>query len=127
MTDFIQWEIMIGLPDEPKTPPRLDTDRLVLDGHRTNDLGPLAVMWADERIVHHVGGRASTGQESWFRLLRYRCLWPVLGYGYWASREKQSSRLMGDFGLADFGGSDSSGHESSIQHKLTKSGIAGCR
>ena len=80
---------MIDVPDAPVAPPGLETDRLVLDGHRADDLDPLAAMWADERVVHHVGGRASTRQESWFRLLRYRGLWPVLGYGYWAVREKQ--------------------------------------
>ena len=59
-------------------------------------------MWADESVVRHVGGRASTRQESWFRLLRYRGLWPVLGYGYWAVRERQSGRFVGDVGFADF-------------------------
>ncbi len=93
---------MIDLPDGPKTPPRLETDRLVLDGHRADDLDALAAMWADECVVRHIGGRVSTRQESWFRLLRYRGLWPVLGYGYWAVREKQSGRFMGDVGFADF-------------------------
>ena len=36
------------------------------------------------------------------RLLRYRGLWPLLGYGYWAVREKASGRFMGDLGFADF-------------------------
>ena len=36
------------------------------------------------------------------RLLRYRGLWPLLGYGYWAIREKATGRYMGDLGFADF-------------------------
>ena len=36
------------------------------------------------------------------RLLRYRGLWPLLGYGYWAVREKGSGAFVGDLGFADF-------------------------
>jgi RimJ/RimL family protein N-acetyltransferase len=36
------------------------------------------------------------------RLLRYGGLWPLLGYGFWAVREKQSGRFVGDIGFADF-------------------------
>ncbi len=95
-------------------PPRIETERLVLDGHRSEDLDPLAAMWADACVVRHVGGRASTRQESWFRLLRYRGLWPVLGYGYWAVRERQSGRFVGDVGFADF----KSGAEPSIDGRI---------
>ena len=89
---------MVDPTDPPIKPPRLQTERLVLDGHRADDLDPLADMWADGRLVQHPGGRASTRQESWFRLLRHRGLWPVLGYGYWVPRERQSGRFVGDVG-----------------------------
>jgi RimJ/RimL family protein N-acetyltransferase len=59
-------------------------------------------MWADERVTRHVGGRASTAQESWFRLLRYGGLWPLLGFGYWAVEESASGRFAGEVGFADF-------------------------
>ena len=36
------------------------------------------------------------------RLLRYGGLWSLLGYGFWAVREKQSGRFVGDVGFADF-------------------------
>ncbi|MEJ0006662.1 MAG: GNAT family N-acetyltransferase [Steroidobacteraceae bacterium] len=49
-----------------------------------------------------MGGRRSSDQESWLRLLRYRGLWPLLGYGYWAVREKSSGRYAGELGFADF-------------------------
>lgn len=29
-------------------------------------------------------------------------LWPLLGYGYWAVRDKRTGRYMGDIGFADF-------------------------
>ena len=34
--------------------------------------------------------------------MRYRGLWPVLGYGYWAVEETASGRFVGDVGFADF-------------------------
>ncbi len=82
--------------------PRLETSRLVLDAHRAEDFEALAAMWADPEVTHHIGGRPASRQESWFRLLRYRGLWPLLGFGYWAVREKSSGRYMGDVGFADF-------------------------
>jgi RimJ/RimL family protein N-acetyltransferase len=83
-------------------PVRLVTERLILDGHRPEDFEPLAAMWSDPVIMQGLGGQLSTRQESWMRLLRYRGLWPVLGYGYWAVREKTTGRFVGDIGFADF-------------------------
>jgi RimJ/RimL family protein N-acetyltransferase len=83
-------------------PVRLTTARLILDAHRRDDFEPLAAIWSDPAVTQGLGGRASTRQESWMRLLRYRGLWPVLGYGYWAIREKETGRFMGDIGFADF-------------------------
>ena len=59
-------------------------------------------MWADPEVVRHISGKPSTLTESWMRLIRYRGLWPLLGYGYWAIREKESGRYVGDLGFADF-------------------------
>jgi RimJ/RimL family protein N-acetyltransferase len=83
-------------------PPRLQTARLTLDGHRLEDFEAFARMWADPDVVRHVGGRPSSEADSWNRLLRYRGLWPVLGYGYWAVRETGTGRFVGDLGFADF-------------------------
>ena len=59
-------------------PPRLETDRLILDAHRREDLEPFAEMWADPEIVRH------------------------LGYGPWIVRDKRSGRFVGEVGFADF-------------------------
>jgi len=83
-------------------PVRIETERLVLHGHTIDEFEPLAEMWADPAVVKHINGKPSTAQESWMRLLRYRGLWPLLGYGYWAVREKSSGRFAGDLGFADF-------------------------
>ena len=82
-------------------PVRIETERLVLDGTSLEDFGPLAAMWADPETTRHVGGPRSE-TDCWMSLLRYRGLWPLLGYGYWAVREKASGRFAGDLGFADF-------------------------
>jgi RimJ/RimL family protein N-acetyltransferase len=80
----------------------LETKRLRLRPHALADYADLAQMWADERVTLHIGGRAATAQESWFRLLRYAGLWPLLGFGYWAVEESESGRFVGEVGFADF-------------------------
>ena len=87
--------------DSVSKPARLETERLVLAAHDAADFAPLAEMWADPHTTRYVGGPRSQ-TDSWQRLLRYRGLWPVLGYGYWAVREKASGRFVGDLGFADF-------------------------
>lgn len=83
--------------------PELDTSRLTLRAHVKGDFGELAAMWADPHVVRRITGIPSTPRESWSRLLRYRGLWPVLGFGYWCVRERQTNRYVGDIGFADFG------------------------
>lgn len=82
--------------------PVLTTDRLVLRAHTVECFDELAAMWADESVVRHIGGIASSRGDSWQRLLRYRGLWALLGYGYWAICERDSGRYAGDVGFADF-------------------------
>lgn len=86
----------------PVEAPTLTTDRLILRAHRRDDVEALAQMWADPDVTRHIGGKPATRQESWFRLLRYGGLWPMLGFGYWAITDKASGRYLGDAGLADF-------------------------
>ncbi|HCK84411.1 MAG TPA: GNAT family N-acetyltransferase [Hyphomonadaceae bacterium] len=80
----------------------LETERLRLRGHVAADFEAVAAMWADPEVVRYIGGRPSTREESWARLLRYPGLWALLGYGFWAIEEKASGRLAGEGGFADF-------------------------
>ncbi|MQT13336.1 GNAT family N-acetyltransferase [Segnochrobactrum spirostomi] len=82
-------------------PVRLETERLVLDAHGTGHFEALCVLWSDPQVVRHIG-KPSTPTECWARLLRYRGLWALLGFGYWAVTEKASGRFVGDLGFADF-------------------------
>ncbi len=93
------------MPDRPSAPagaPRIETARLVLRGHRVDDFADSLAMWSDPLVTRHIGGRPSTAEECWARLLRYFGLWPALGFGYWAIEEKSTGRFVGEAGLADF-------------------------
>jgi RimJ/RimL family protein N-acetyltransferase len=82
--------------------PSIETARLVLRAHRLDDFDACARMWADAQVTRFIGGRPSTEQESWSRLLRYAGHWALLGFGYWALEEKSSGRFAGELGFADF-------------------------
>jgi RimJ/RimL family protein N-acetyltransferase len=86
---------------QPADIPRLETARLVLDAHGLQDFEPLCALWADPEVVRHIGGRPNTRHECWSRLLRYSGSWPLLGFGFWAVREKSTGRFIGDLGFHD--------------------------
>lgn len=86
----------------PAAVPALDTARLTLRGHTLADFSECAAMWADPAVTRHIGGRPSSEEEVWARVLRYAGLWALLGFGYWVVRERASGRFVGEVGFADF-------------------------
>ena len=82
--------------------PVIETERLVLRAHTPADFDECAAMWADPRVTRHIGGRPSTPEETWARVLRYAGLWSLLGYGYWVMQERDTGRFVGEAGFADF-------------------------
>ncbi len=82
--------------------PTLSTERLTLHGHRLEDFNESAAMWADPVVTRHIGGKPSTEEEAWTRLLRYVGHWQLLGFGYWVVRETATQRFVGEVGFADF-------------------------
>ena len=82
--------------------PLLETARLRLRAHRPEDHADCTALWADPAVVRHIGGRPSTAEETWRRMLASRGLWSLLGYGYWAVEEKAGGRYVGDVGFGDF-------------------------
>ncbi|SMP29192.1 GNAT family N-acetyltransferase [Shimia sagamensis] len=82
--------------------PVLETERLVLRGHRLADFEDSAAMWADPKVVAHISGVPSTAAESWSRVLRYIGHWQALGYGYWVIESKIDGAFLGEAGLADY-------------------------
>src|SRR5262249_2169311 len=69
---------------------------------RASDLDACAAMWGNPQVTRHIGGRPSSRQQTWMRILQYAGLWKILGYGYWAIEEISSGTFVGDVGLADF-------------------------
>lgn len=82
--------------------PIIETDRLILRAHGLDDFPALAAMWGDPAIARYIGGKPSTREECWARLLRYAGHWELLGFGFWAVQMKEDSRLVGDVGFANW-------------------------
>ena len=77
--------------------PRLAFLKKIMEEGPTPGLDPIQHWWN-----YHIGGKPFTREESWARLLRYGGLWSLLGYGYWAVRDKESGRFAGELGFAGF-------------------------
>lgn len=85
-----------------ETIPVIETDRLILRGHRADDFADCLALWMDPEVTRFIGGRPSTQEEVWSRLLRYLGHWALLGFGYWVISEKETDRFMGEVGFANF-------------------------
>jgi RimJ/RimL family protein N-acetyltransferase len=85
-----------------ETVPVLETERLVLRGHRVGDFSDCLSLWTDPEVTRFISGKPSTQEEVWSRLVRYVGHWALMGFGYWVVTEKESGRFMGEVGFADF-------------------------
>ena len=74
------------------------TERLTLAPHVSGDFAECAAMWAEPEVVRFIGGAPMSASETWSRMLRYRGLWAMVGYGFWAVRETATGRYVGDAG-----------------------------
>jgi len=95
-------QTMSSLTSASNSVPIVETKRLVLRGHRIDDYADCFRLWTDESVTRFIGGRPSTQEEVWARLLRYGGLWALLGFGYWVVTEKHGGRFLGEVGFADF-------------------------
>jgi RimJ/RimL family protein N-acetyltransferase len=86
----------------PVNIPSLETERLVLRGHRLEDFSASAAMWADENVTRHILDQPLTEEVTWSRFLRYIGHWAALGFGYWLMEEKHTGRFVGEAGFADY-------------------------
>ncbi len=59
-------------------------------------------MWSDPIVTRYIGGKPSTEQQTWSRLLNYAGHWALLGFGYWAVEDKARGTFIGELGFADF-------------------------
>lgn len=82
--------------------PILETPRLCLRGHTSDDFPASAAMWGDPRVTARISGRPFTPEECWARLLRYAGLWALIGFGYWAVTRRADGAFIGETGFAQF-------------------------
>lgn len=82
--------------------PVLETERLLLRGHRVGDLEDVFALWSDPEVVRYTVGQPQTREQSWSRLNRYVGHWALIGYGYWVATVRETGRPIGEIGLADF-------------------------
>lgn len=79
--------------------PTLSTARLILRPHRMADFDASCALWGDPEVTRFIGGRPSTTEEVWARLLRYAGHWAVFGFGFWAVQEREGGAMIGDVGF----------------------------
>ena len=79
--------------------PVLETERLILRGHRLEDFPAHAAMWTDERTLRHIGGVLGSEEDLWLRFLRNEGQWSLTGTGMWAVEEKASGIYAGVVGF----------------------------
>ena len=82
--------------------PVIETARLRLRAHRLEDFEDSFAMWTDPAVTRFIGGKPSTEQQAWSRLLGYVGHWALMGFGYWAVEEKATGRFAGELGFANF-------------------------
>lgn len=81
--------------------PVLTTERLVLREHRADDLDAYRAVWTDPTVVKFITGRPLERHECWTRILRFRGMWTVLGYGFWIIEDKATGMVIGETGVMD--------------------------
>jgi RimJ/RimL family protein N-acetyltransferase len=79
--------------------PVLETERLILRGHRLEDFPAHAAMWSDDRTIRHIGGLPRSEEELWSRFLRNEGQWQLMGSGMWAVEEKAGGAYAGVVGF----------------------------
>lgn len=82
--------------------PFIETQRLRLRGHRPQDFAACCSLWSDPVVNRYTTIKPMLPEEVWAKMLRYRGLWAMLGYGYWVVEEKVSGEFAGELGFADF-------------------------
>jgi RimJ/RimL family protein N-acetyltransferase len=81
----------------------LATERLVMRPHQLTDFNECAAMWADPEVTRYIAaGARFSASDVWSRLLRYAGHWSLMGFGFWAVRERATGAFVGDVGMMDF-------------------------
>lgn len=81
------------------TIPSIETERLILRSYTPADFDAFAAMWADPDVVHFIGGKSFSREQSWQRFLSRAGTWKHLGFGFFAAVEKEFGQLVGEAGF----------------------------
>jgi len=82
--------------------PTLETPRLRMRGHKSEDLNASLAMWSTPAVYRYTSGKPTTREECRARLLRAAGHWALEGYGYWLVEERASGAFVGEVGFSDF-------------------------
>ncbi|WP_421855553.1 GNAT family N-acetyltransferase [Oricola sp.] len=81
--------------------PELATDRLLLRGHRVEDLDAIWALHRDPDVMRFITGEPISREETWSRMLRHRGMWAMYGFGYLVVVEKSTGRIIGECGVQE--------------------------
>jgi RimJ/RimL family protein N-acetyltransferase len=81
--------------------PVLETERLILRGHRPEDFPAYAQMWADPGVTRFIGGSPLSEEDAWAKYSRVFGQWELLGFGFWSLIEKTSRKRIGEAGFLE--------------------------
>ena len=88
-------------PTAPRIPVLL-SKRLRLRAPRLDDFAQSYAMWSDPLVTRFIGGKPSTKEDAWARLLRYIGHWQAIGYGYWVVEMIDTGSFVGEVGFGDY-------------------------
>lgn len=86
----------------PGQAPTIETKRLILRAHRSDDFENCVALWGSAEVTRFIGGSPRPPQDAWFRILRYAGHWALLGYGFWTIFDKAEGHFLGEGGFGDF-------------------------
>ncbi len=81
--------------------PVLQTERLVLRGHRAEDFDAYFAMVSDPEVMRFINKNGTPREQAWARMLRYPGMWALLGFGMWVIEERSTGRFLGEAGFLE--------------------------
>jgi RimJ/RimL family protein N-acetyltransferase len=81
--------------------PVLESERLILRGHRRDDFPAYARMWADPDVTRFISGAPLSEEDAWAKFMRAFGHWALTGFGFWSVHEKDTGARVGETGFLD--------------------------